>query len=127
MIRRPPDSTRTNTHFPYTTLVRSGRGDHAELAHDLQHRVDGRTDRLWCRRGDDRAVAPLIKRTNEHRSRRRLIGRYPLLTWRRRATGHRGLWRRRWWRLGGEHPRTTAEGRSHPEQHRQRRTRGKRG
>src|SRR3546814_20903173 len=28
MIRRPPRSTRTDTLFPYTTLVRS-RGDHA--------------------------------------------------------------------------------------------------
>src|SRR3546814_4098172 len=26
MIRRPPRSTRTDTLFPYTTLVRSGRG-----------------------------------------------------------------------------------------------------
>src|SRR3546814_13996116 len=30
MIRRPPRSTRTDTLFPYTTLVRSGR----ELADD---------------------------------------------------------------------------------------------
>src|SRR3546814_3701891 len=26
MIRRPPRSTRTDTHFPYTTLFRSGPG-----------------------------------------------------------------------------------------------------
>src|SRR3546814_10617959 len=25
MLRRPPRSTRTDTHFPYTTLFRSGR------------------------------------------------------------------------------------------------------
>src|SRR3546814_1570104 len=30
MIRRPPRSTRTDTLFPYTTLVRSGRG-HADV------------------------------------------------------------------------------------------------
>src|SRR3546814_4627804 len=42
MIRRPPRSTRTDTLFPYTTLVRSGRdvaldpsqrGDQVELPH----------------------------------------------------------------------------------------------
>src|SRR3546814_5151520 len=27
MIRRPPRSTRTDTHFPYTTLFRSGGAD----------------------------------------------------------------------------------------------------
>src|SRR3546814_12131267 len=70
------------------------------------------SDLLWCRRGDDRAVALLIKRTNEHSSRRRLIGRYRLLHWRRRLIGHRGLWRRRWWRIGGESPRQQAEGNS---------------
>src|SRR3546814_20146181 len=34
MIRRPPRSTRTDTLFPYTTLFRSGNGDHdvGELA-----------------------------------------------------------------------------------------------
>src|SRR3546814_2294049 len=29
MIRRPPRSTRTDTRFPYTTLVRSDEGDRA--------------------------------------------------------------------------------------------------
>src|SRR3546814_16012736 len=28
MIRRPPRSTRTDTLFPYTTLFRSGQGEH---------------------------------------------------------------------------------------------------
>src|SRR3546814_13807613 len=46
MIRRPPRSTRTDTLFPYTTLVRSGArerrsiarfGDHADLVFDLDH------------------------------------------------------------------------------------------
>src|SRR3546814_19808573 len=32
MIRRPPRSTRTDTRFPYTTLFRSGRDDHALCA-----------------------------------------------------------------------------------------------
>src|SRR3546814_10765876 len=36
MIRRPPRSTRTDTLFPYTTLVRSlGNGDRALLLHPL--------------------------------------------------------------------------------------------
>src|SRR3546814_18507638 len=46
MIRRPPRSTRTDTLFPYTTLVRSGArerrsiarfGDHADRVFDLDH------------------------------------------------------------------------------------------
>src|SRR3546814_12412412 len=32
MILRPPRSTRTDTLFPYTTLFRSGRVDHIEIA-----------------------------------------------------------------------------------------------
>src|SRR3546814_10386800 len=32
MIRRPPRSTRTDTHFPYTTLFRSISGAQANLA-----------------------------------------------------------------------------------------------
>src|SRR3546814_3401953 len=36
MIRRPPRSTRTDTLFPYTTLVRSGNGQ-AERLTNLQH------------------------------------------------------------------------------------------
>src|SRR3546814_3802603 len=35
MIRRPPRSTRTDTHFPYTTLFRSGRPE-AESARILR-------------------------------------------------------------------------------------------
>src|SRR3546814_6721963 len=34
MIRRPPRSTRTDTLFPYTTLVRSGDADHASFRSD---------------------------------------------------------------------------------------------
>src|SRR3546814_7371864 len=33
MIRRPPSSTRTDTHFPYTTLFRSLQQDRAVGAH----------------------------------------------------------------------------------------------
>src|SRR3546814_13755182 len=32
MIRRPPRSTRNDTRFPYTTLFRSGHGDHQHHA-----------------------------------------------------------------------------------------------
>src|SRR3546814_17293467 len=40
MIRRPPRSTRTDTLFPYTTLFRSDRPDHA--AGRRHHRAAGR-------------------------------------------------------------------------------------
>src|SRR3546814_7959308 len=36
MIRRPPRSTRTDTLFPYTTLVRSG----GVIVHDVAHQAD---------------------------------------------------------------------------------------
>src|SRR3546814_11167112 len=41
MIRRPPRSTRTDTLFPYTTLFRSQRPDHAAEAHraDMAERL----------------------------------------------------------------------------------------
>src|SRR3546814_8072351 len=39
MLRRPPRSTRTDTLFPYTTLVRSHSGGIAK-AHDLHFGVD---------------------------------------------------------------------------------------
>src|SRR3546814_8022696 len=43
MIRRPPRSTRTNTLFPYTTLVRSGLG----RAADRYRRDAGVQQRLY--------------------------------------------------------------------------------
>src|SRR3546814_12548030 len=36
MIRRPPRSTRTDTLFPYTTLVRSARGDGVQKPEQLE-------------------------------------------------------------------------------------------
>src|SRR3546814_20848367 len=39
MIRRPPKSTRTDTLFPYTTLVRSQRDE--EIARRHRARVEG--------------------------------------------------------------------------------------
>src|SRR3546814_14511075 len=36
MIRRPPRSTRTDTRFPYTTLVRSGRHAGNDLESDVE-------------------------------------------------------------------------------------------
>src|SRR3546814_1131701 len=43
MIRRPPRSTRTDTLFPYTTLVRSGRGllPRERDLHHLRRRLRG--------------------------------------------------------------------------------------
>src|SRR3546814_5948323 len=45
MIRRPPRSTRTDTLFPYTTLVRSNSGDQAKVGasadHGLSHTPNG--------------------------------------------------------------------------------------
>src|SRR3546814_9468260 len=39
MIRRPPRSTRTDTHFPYTTLFRSAGGGVARVGEDLVARL----------------------------------------------------------------------------------------
>src|SRR3546814_13084800 len=39
MIRRPPRSTRTDTLVPYTTLVRSGRGNHCAPGGSLLIRI----------------------------------------------------------------------------------------
>src|SRR3546814_3227181 len=50
MIRRPPRSTRTDTLFPYTTLVLSVRADHpvlvgqGQLALDLEDALDHEHD-----------------------------------------------------------------------------------
>src|SRR3546814_6731162 len=45
MLRRPPRSTRTDTHFPYTTLVRSAGDDQAAARGACRHRpgTHGRT------------------------------------------------------------------------------------
>src|SRR3546814_2758099 len=44
MIRRPPRSTRTDTLFPYTTLVRSGRCRvHGRDLATLDHSEDGQS------------------------------------------------------------------------------------
>src|SRR3546814_6461108 len=54
MIRRPPRSTRTDTLFPYTTLVRSRRGHHLRqrLADNLLRLPDaGGTTRLVAAAG----------------------------------------------------------------------------
>src|SRR3546814_18395376 len=49
MIRRPPISTRTDTLFPYTTLVRSD-----QHAHSVVHPALGEAERTGS---DDRSVA----------------------------------------------------------------------
>src|SRR3546814_9819184 len=46
MIRQPPGSTRTDTLFPYTPLIRSDR----PLAHDQRAGRAGQTGLLHCRR-----------------------------------------------------------------------------
>src|SRR3546814_4771763 len=56
MILRPPRSTRTDTLFPYTTLFRSQRADHAPRTRRVRRRRlhQGRRGRLLPQR---RAVA----------------------------------------------------------------------
>src|SRR3546814_10417525 len=68
MIRRPPRSTRTDTLFPYTTLVRS----HREVDRDrrLADPALARGDHDHLRRGGDggvRGVGRLV-RSEEHTS-----------------------------------------------------------
>src|SRR3546814_3618704 len=85
MIRRPPRSTRTDTLFPYTTLLRSAVPAHARrrvaraLSRGARDRpcrrqpqpvtgVDGRQS-AWCLRRDRRrGGAPLQNRSEEHTS-----------------------------------------------------------
>src|SRR3546814_6022082 len=58
MIRRPPRSTRTDTLFPYTTLFRSGAGEHR---HRLQlhrlHECHPRFRRVHGRGTEERSVS----------------------------------------------------------------------
>src|SRR3546814_8454495 len=65
MIRRPPRSTRTDTLFPYTTLLRSGGLLllHAIFAHLLDQRRA--LERQQARRFRDDAVG---ERSEEHTS-----------------------------------------------------------
>src|SRR3546814_14109910 len=53
MIRRPPQSTRTYTLFPYTTLVRSARDRRVER-HDVHDRAAGG---LRSGRGQDQGAS----------------------------------------------------------------------
>src|SRR3546814_8358771 len=53
MIRRPPRSTRTDTRFPYTTLVRSAEGADAALGlGGPETRAEDRQDSYRIRRPD---------------------------------------------------------------------------
>src|SRR3546814_18022060 len=54
MIRRPPRSTRTDTLFPYTTLVRSGEQQAEEDAGDPDARDDQHIMEQPAERGDPR-------------------------------------------------------------------------
>src|SRR3546814_10460227 len=59
MIRRPPNSTRTDTLFPYTTLFRSQESLGREVRHDAfrqserdrrrSRALSGRSDQAWRR------------------------------------------------------------------------------
>src|SRR3546814_6986589 len=67
MIRRPPISTRTDTLFPYTTLIRSARTGHdREAWRGLSPTLFGRTcrARLLSRKARDRRA----RRTHGHRT-----------------------------------------------------------
>src|SRR3546814_1862183 len=78
MIRRPPRSTLTATLFPYTTLFRSERVEHAALAGRV-HRVDeglvavAQVDRAPQRRLLDAGVGPRAVREDERRERPVLV------------------------------------------------------
>src|SRR3546814_18904078 len=49
MIRRPPRSTRTDTHFPYTTRFRSHRAlREAEPLHQIAHDAEARPRLRLC-------------------------------------------------------------------------------
>src|SRR3546814_8688885 len=68
MLRRPPSSTRTDTHFPYTTLFRSiGPADQPQ---DLELRVIGNAEAAHranaLREGADHEVD--LVRSEEHTS-----------------------------------------------------------
>src|SRR3546814_6529453 len=71
MIRRPPRSTRTDTLFPYTTLVRSGVGKGMAV---FSRQVDGRhlatglqdAENLWLL--TPRILRPGTARSEEHTS-----------------------------------------------------------
>src|SRR3546814_14095905 len=47
MTRRPPRSTRTDTLFPYTTLVRSVAGRHSDLRLQTRLTSEGLQKRLF--------------------------------------------------------------------------------
>src|SRR3546814_17612693 len=63
MITRPPRSTRTDTHFPYTTLFRSARSDRAQSR--------ARSPRRHARRS---AAVPVDAATSGHVRGRRHTG-----------------------------------------------------
>src|SRR3546814_18901075 len=65
MIRRPPESTRTDTLFPDTTLFRSGGGDAGEqeracrgAQHHLADRLHFVSPLFAVRAGSGRAATP---------------------------------------------------------------------
>src|SRR3546814_4955295 len=76
MIRRPPRSTRTDTLFPYTTLVRSLRGIGARRFPIAEIGADQPYEFLGITVADDdhhRAVGPIptiVKRLHRRRARR---------------------------------------------------------
>src|SRR3546814_15270122 len=63
MIRRPPRSTRTDTHFPYTTLFRSLFPSRGAEGHLTRHRVAQLLKDLAREAGIDAAkVSPHVLR-----------------------------------------------------------------
>src|SRR3546814_12810510 len=63
MIRRPPRSTRTDTHFPYTTLFRSLFPSRGAEGHLTRHRVAQLLKDLARQAGIDAAkVSPHVLR-----------------------------------------------------------------
>src|SRR3546814_17009983 len=76
MIRRPPRSTRTDTLFPYTTLVRSLRGigarrfPIAEIGADQPYEFRGITVADDDHHRADGPITTIVKRLHRRRARR---------------------------------------------------------
>src|SRR3546814_6381907 len=74
MIRRPPRSTRTDTHFPYTTLFRSSAERELEILHVKAPRVPAALSQqivafVQALRDEDLFKAPgIAERSEEHTS-----------------------------------------------------------
>src|SRR3546814_8216981 len=93
MKRRPPRSTRTDTLFPYTTLVRSSQG---------QRELRAASARPGRGRGAPAVRTPLLQRRRARLQRRGAAGARPAGGAQLQLRGRRVLPGRRRWARGGE-------------------------